>query len=44
MEPVHISTRAQPKLQASDSADIWLTSSLNKCNDFFKGSHTSGAV
>ena len=44
MEPVHISTNVQPKLQASDSADMPIASSQNKFNDFFTGSHASGAV
>ncbi|ESW20911.1 hypothetical protein PHAVU_005G025100 [Phaseolus vulgaris] len=43
MEPVHISTNVQPKLQASDSEDIPIPSSQNKFNDFFTGSQASGA-
>ncbi|KAK1354084.1 hypothetical protein POM88_047340 [Heracleum sosnowskyi] len=43
-EPVHISTGVQPKLQASDSADMPISSSQNRFKDFLTGSHASGAV
>uniref|UniRef100_A0A7C9CEZ1 Uncharacterized protein n=1 Tax=Opuntia streptacantha TaxID=393608 RepID=A0A7C9CEZ1_OPUST len=42
--PVHISTKVQPKLHASDSADIPIASSQNKFKDFLTGSQASGAV
>nr|KJB75007.1 hypothetical protein B456_012G018800 [Gossypium raimondii] len=43
MEPVHISTNVQPKLQASDSTDMPIASSQNRFRDFFTGSQASGA-
>lgn len=42
--PVHISTNVHPKLQASDSTDMPIASSQKRFNDFFTGSHASGAV